>query len=244
MVALNDYLRTCSMGIIFTLPDSLIDQKDFKAYSLVEIGEVDNQHLDRWMDKLVKGVDQEAVNIFLPLVFGSTGSDLLGLRLALHVRCTPSRFQQANIFIYGTESLYKIRRHEFACIFHTEGIDLIDYNFHSLKKCSDQKLQFLTLERIADELAKIHLEVPKHIYDNHSIANIWGMYRMLTIAQIDPSTIESLNTDRNQLHNIYFKWLLSKNAGAKVVNEEVVEVKKRFTERLSGLKILGKIDLK
>ncbi|WP_316832951.1 hypothetical protein [Pedobacter aquatilis] len=232
------------MGIIFTLPDSLIAQADFKEYLFVEIEEVDHQHLDQWMDKMIKRLDKDAVNIFLPLVFGSTGTDLLGLRLAMHIRCTSSPFQCANIFIYGTESLNKIREHEFACLFQTAGTALIDYNFHTLKKFAQQVSPTISRDQLAMVMGKIHLEVPKNYYDSHSIANIWGMHRLLELAQIAPSSVASLNSKKNQLYNIYFKWLLVKNSDSKIINDEVVEVKKQYAQRLSGLKIIRKIDLK
>lgn len=214
MLALNDNWRNYNMGIIFILPDSLIAQDGFKDYTLVEIGEVDHEHLDQWMDKIVKQVKQEAVNVFVPLVFGGTGTDLLGLRLGMHIRCTQSPSQCANIFIYGTESLNKIRHHEFACLFQTSGTALIDYNLHTLQKFARQALPVVSMDELAKEMGKIHLEVPKNHYDNHSIANIWGMHRILEMAGVEMSDIESLNTERNQLYNIYFKWLLTKNASS------------------------------
>jgi hypothetical protein len=226
------------MGVIYTISDSLIDQKDFPEYTLVEIGDVDHENLDRWMHHLIQDLNVQAINIFLPLVFGSTGSDLLGLRLALHIRTTQSSFQNANIFIYGTESLYKIRQYEFACIFKTKGIALIDYNFHKLKENSTTGQSLLNLGEIASEMGKIHLEVPRNYFDNHSIANIWGMYRMLEMAQIDYTSINSMNSEKNQLHNIYFKWLLAKNLNLPIVKDEILTVTKQSTKSLSELKTM------
>lgn len=212
MAISNDNLKQYRMGMIFRLRDSLIDERDFPDMKFVEIGQVDDENLDRWMDNLIRSIDGYTGPIFLPLAFGSTWSDFLGLRLAMHIRCTPSSFQLSNIFIYGTEQLYSFRHHEFACMVNSKGIEVIEYNFHALKQASKLTTATLSQEELDDEMSKIYLDVPTNYHDNHSIANIWGMHRILAIAGIPAYEIKSLQAERNQLCNIYFKWLLTKNA--------------------------------
>ena len=231
------------MNVIFTITHLLIEKNDFEKCNIIELGDVDHLALDNWFDNLVKKIPGEPVNILFPLMFGGLSSDLLGLRLALHIRTTPSPFAHANLFIYGTESLYKIRQNEFSCIFSTRGVELVDYNLHVLRQCEAKTERMLTSADLPAELGKMNLKVPTNHFDNHSIANIWGMYRILELAEMATDNIESLRRAKGQLHDIYFKWLMAKNAGEKIVNEEVIEVKKQYAQRLSGIKILGKIKL-
>ena len=231
------------MDVIFTTPDLLIEQDDFENCKVIQLSNPDYLELDKWLDGLVKEIPGAPVNILFPLMFGGLASDLLGLRLALHIRCSPSPFAHANLFIFGTESLYKIRGHEFSNIFATRGIELVEYNHDRLQRCIAADKTLMAAEDLPTELDKMRLAVPTNHYDSHSIANIWGMYRILELAELPSSSIASLTAGKSQLHDIYFKWLIAKNAVSKVVNEEVVEVKRQYAERLTGLKIMGKIKL-
>jgi len=209
-------------GIIFIDNGSLINKFDFPEYEIFPLDFFGNRELDEWMNNLVFGIPSKGVNIFIPLSIGLSLSDFLGLRLAIHIRTTPTPNQLSNIFIY---------------------VSLIDNNLHTLMKHSLVEARALNQVELISELGKIQLKIPADLYDSHSVGNTWGMYRMLEIEGIAPVKIKSLSIRKNKLNNIYFKWLIAINATKELKNEEVTEVKRAYSAKLPGLTILRKIDL-
>lgn len=230
-------------GIIFIDNGSLINKFDFPEYEIFPLDFFGNRELDEWMNNLVFGIPSKGVNIFIPLSIGLSLSDFLGLRLAIHIRTTPTPNQLSNIFIYGTESLVSIISDDYSLILRTKGVSLIDNNLHTLMKHSLVEARALNQVELISELGKIQLKIPADLYDSHSVGNTWGMYRMLEIEGIAPVKIKSLSIRKNKLNNIYFKWLIAINATKELKNEEVTEVKRAYSAKLPGLTILRKIDL-
>ncbi|MBK7695399.1 MAG: hypothetical protein IPI30_14055 [Saprospiraceae bacterium] len=72
--------------------------------------------------------EKEYDNIFLPLCFGQTLSDYNGLRLATHIRCTPTKNQLKRIFIYGFVGIDYLLEHEYFNILKTKNIQLVSYS--------------------------------------------------------------------------------------------------------------------
>jgi hypothetical protein len=101
----------------------------------------------------------------------------------------------------------------------------------------------LNIDSLSQEMSKLKLNIPANLFDNHSIANIWGMYRLLELDGIQFENIETLKNKRNSLNNVYFKWLMAKNEAAELITEEVIKVRKTYAEQLPGPKIVGKIEL-
>ena len=230
-------------GIIFTDNGSLINEFDFPEYEILPLDYFQNRELDEWMHNLVFGIPSKGVNIFIPLSIGLSLSNFLGLRLAIHVRTTPTPNQLSNIFLYGTESLESIISDDYSLILRTKGVSLIDNNLHTLMKHSLVEERVLNQVELISELGKIQLKIPADLYDSHSVGNIWGMYRMLEIEGIELIKIKSLSSRKNKLNNIYFKWLIAINATSELKTEEVAEVKRAYSAKLPGVTILGKIDL-
>ncbi|MFZ4412018.1 MAG: hypothetical protein ACOYOV_02960 [Bacteroidales bacterium] len=231
------------IGLIYKNKESLVQLKDFSDYKIIDLDKIDYESLDDWMHNLVIDIEDLQNNIFIPLSFGSILSDFLGLRLALHIRTSATNNQCSNLFLYGTESMESIIQNDFSLILRTKGVFLIDYNLIELKHFAAIKDIILNKIDLKGELGKIHLKVPANLYDNHSVANIWGMYRLLELEEIDPMTINSIVTQKNKLNSIYFKWLLAKNKTEELVTEEVKEIKRNYSVQLPGINIKGKIDL-
>jgi hypothetical protein len=230
-------------GIIFKTKKSLIELGNFPGYQLKIIDDIVYHELDEWMNDIVKSIENSCVNIFIPLCFGSILSDYLGLRLAVHFRTSMTKNILSNIYLYGTESIETVLSNEYSLIFKTKGVFLIDYNLSVLQKYAETKDVILDKSELINELDKLQLKVPGNLYDNHSVANIWGMYRLLELEGINPTLIKSLSIKKNNLNNIYLKWLLAKNSNLKLITSEVQTVRAEYHERLAGPKILGKIDL-
>ena len=180
-------------------------------------------------------------NIFLPLCFGNSLSDYNGLRLAAHIRCTESPNQLSNIFIYGFVSMDYLIENEYFNILRTKNVKLIPFSKKSFKYFAEKPKNPFLKDELPFEISKLKLNIPKDFEDNHSIANIWGMYRLI---ELDGKSIKDFDSliNRKDLSNIYFKWLIAKYK-VDLVSEEIKEVRKAYAPKLPGPKLLGKIDL-
>lgn len=235
-------------NIVFKRESSIVNSKDFHEAMVSEIS-ISNlfSNIDVKMHEFIeeKLSGQKYVNIFIPLSFGASYSDFLGLRLAFHIRTTPLMNQCSNIFIYGTEDITNISKYnELYTILFSKGVKLIEYNLEIFKKYISINEIILSKKELITELSKLNLKCPDNFYDNHSISNIWGMFRILELEGIDFKEIKSLNDQKEKLMSIYFKWILAKNKNNGIVDAEIEEVKKKYNHiTLPGPKILGKIDL-
>lgn len=224
-----------------------INSFDFSNIIIKDILVDVDTSIDCWMDNFVKQNLQieEYTNILIPLSFGNILSDFLGLRLALHIRTTVTINQQKNIFIYGTESISSLMYHDFFSILKTKGISLVDYNLADLKNRLKTEEVVLKLDDIPKELEKVELKIPDHMIDSHSVANIWGMYRLLELAALNFNDNEIFNKE-DQL-NIYFKYLNCKNHQLIAHDKEVKEInevhKIQFEDLRNKIKNAQKIDL-
>ncbi|MFV0230111.1 hypothetical protein OBJ94_06760 [Empedobacter falsenii] len=180
---------------------------------------------------------EEYKTIYLPISLGSVLSDFNGLRLATHIRCTSTLNQLTPIVIYSNIDLSYLLGNEYFNILNTKNIFFVNYMIDSF----DLNIKPFTIEDLTSEIAKIKLEVPKDYYDNHSIANEWGIYQLARNANIPINNVEGF--DQKKLETIYFKWLITKNNLLKPIEEEVKVEQKIYTDKLSGLKVKGKIDL-
>ncbi|WP_313103139.1 hypothetical protein [Empedobacter sp.] len=180
---------------------------------------------------------EEYKTIYLPISLGSVLSDFNGLRLATHIRCTSTLNQLTPIVIYSNIDLSYLLGNEYFNILNTKNIFFVNYMIDSF----DLNLKSFTIEDLPSEMAKLKLEVPKDYYDNHSVANEWGIYQLARNANIPISNVEGF--DQKKLETIYFKWLIAKNNLLKPIEEEVIVEQKKYSEQLSGLKVLGKIDV-
>jgi CheY-like chemotaxis protein len=147
----------------------------------------------------------EYENVFIPLCFGPTLSDYNGLRLATHIRCTSTKNQLKPIFIYGFVDYTFLIENEYFDILKTKNVFLIGYS----KKCFEDALNIeisdLTIDFLSQEIKKINLKIPSNYEDNHSIANVWAIYRWSQIIGANDENIEKITELQNS--NLYFKYL-------------------------------------
>jgi len=233
-------------SIVFTSPQYEISQTDFVGAVVSHLDNVDSLNIDDWITQtIIDKLDKDPyTNIIIPLSFGQSAIEFLGLRFALHIRTQMNFMNQcANIFLYGTESIGSLIDNDFFTILITKGVILIDYNKHLINEHIKIVERILSKELLLSELNKIHLCMPTNLYDNHSIANIWGMYRLLELDGINYDQVDSLKAKKNSLNNYYFKWLLAKHEDEKLVTEEVKASRYKYIQQSLELKILGKIDL-
>lgn len=157
----------------------------------------DNNTSDEKIHKIIieELNEKEYDNIYIPLCFGSILSDFNGLRLATHIRCTSTKNQLKNIFIYGVVSYEEMISHECFDILKTKNVFYIDYDKKALQDAEKKETFPFLEEELPNELSKVKLIAPK---DNHSITNDLTIYRWATYMKYD-SVKEKTNK------NLYFK---------------------------------------
>lgn len=166
----------------------------------------DKNVTDKELDELTKEwfSNEEYDAIFIPLCFGHTLSDYMGLRLAMHIRLTATSCRYKHIFIYGEESINDISHNTCFDILKSTGVSLIRCDYDSMMHALSYRKP-LTEEIFVKELNRIHIEIPTNIGDNHSVTNKWGIYRWSLVLDGDDDEINKNNEDI--YCSLYFKYL-------------------------------------
>jgi flavodoxin len=196
-----------------------------------------NEKIYEWLN------DTKYDNIFLPLCIGNILSDYSGLRLATHIRCTLSLNQLSRIYIYGFVGIEYLVQNEYFNILKTRNIHLLPFSKKAFFDAVNIQEESITIDQLPNEMKKLKLDVPSNYFDSHSIGNIWGMYRLLELEDIDFKSIISLNNERNNLNNLYFKYLQTINKTRNLVDETVKSSRSDYLVTLQRPKIIGKINL-
>jgi CheY-like chemotaxis protein len=149
--------------------------------------------------------ENEYDNIFLPLCFGQTLSDFNGLRLAAHIRCTPTKNQLKKIFIYGFVGIDYLLEHEYFNILKTKNIQLVSYSKIAFGNAANTYFDSFKPEELSKEIKKLKLDTPLNYADSHSIANEWAIYRWAFSIKASDYDIEKIAQKVNS--QIYFKYL-------------------------------------
>jgi hypothetical protein len=132
-------------------------------------------------------------------------------------------------------------QNEYFSILKTKGVELVDYSKKAFQYVVSLKSTPLKLHELPKELNKLELQPPKKYFDNHSIANVWGVYQMARNANIAIEEIEGF--EKEKLNNLYFKWLIVKNRLDEPIPDKQQQIQRQYAEILPGIKVLGKIDL-
>lgn len=163
-----------------------------------------SEKLNEWLS------ETEYDNIFLPLCFGRTLSDYNGLRLATHIRCTPSKNQLKRIFIYGFVGLDYLIDHEYFNILKTKNVELVPNSKKAFELAANKNFEPLKPEELSKEIQKLKLDPPLNYADSHSIANEWAIYQWAKTIGCD-QTDELTKVFKNVQANLYFKYLRTIN---------------------------------
>jgi CheY-like chemotaxis protein len=159
-----------------------------------------SEKLDEWLNIT------EYDNIFLPLCFGKVLSDYNGLRLATHIRCTPTINQSKRIFIYGFVGLDYLIENEYFNILKTKNIQLVSYSKKAFEIAANLDFENLKPEELSKEIKKIKLDPPLNYADSHSIANECAIHQWAKTIGCNENE-ELTRVFRNVQYNLYFKYL-------------------------------------
>jgi hypothetical protein len=217
-VNINDPLIGCVLQTIFSDTDHEFTVK-----------------INEWLNEKIYD------NIFIPLCFGNTLLDYNGLRLACHIRCSLSKNQTTRIFIYGVVGADYLIHNDYFNILKTKNTSLISLSKKAIGEAALKPHEHFSKEELPGELAKLKLDVPQNYYDNHAIANEWGIYQMARNANINIKDI--IGFDIEKMNSLYFKWLITKNNLHEGILEEQKKQQREYLVKIEGPKILGKIEL-
>ena len=142
--------------------------------------------------------------IFLPLCFGDSLSDYLGLRLAMHIKFSDTPNKYVPIIIYGEVNIFELQNNDCFDILKMTGVYLSSSAPRSLVDVSKKTVP-ISAELYRKELEKIHLPIPSNIGDNHSISNRWGVYRWSQVLDDTDEIIEKISFEI--INSLYFKYL-------------------------------------
>lgn len=199
IISKNLFIRTTSIFVQNAISGA-IEGKLFNDVSDDKFSEKVNE----WLS------ETEYDNIFLPLCFGSTLSDYNGLRLATHIRCTPSKNQLKRIFIYGFVGLDYLVDHEYLNILKTKNVELVPYSKKAFEVAANKKFEPLKPEELSKEIQKLKLDPPLNYADSHSIANEWAIHQWAKTIGCD-ETDELAKIFQNVETNLFFKYLRTTN---------------------------------
>ncbi|MBK6354610.1 MAG: hypothetical protein IPF46_14740 [Saprospiraceae bacterium] len=150
--------------------------------------------------------EKEYDNIFLPLCFGQTLSDYNGLRLATHIRCTPTKNQLKRIFIYGFVGIDYLLEHEYFNILKTKNIQLVSYSKRAFGTAANNCFDTFKPDEFSKEIKKLKLDPPLNYADSHSIVNEWAIHQWAKTIGCN-ETQELRKVFQNVHYNLYFKYL-------------------------------------
>ena len=142
--------------------------------------------------------------IFIPLCFGYSLSDYLGLRLAMHIRFTDTPNKYMPLIIYGEAKLEEIQNCDCFDILKMAGVYYTSAQSRLLIDVS-KKAEAVSPDVFRMELKKIHIQIPSNIGDSHSIANKWGVYRWSIALDDTDDVIEKISSDI--INSLYFRYL-------------------------------------
>lgn len=176
--------------------------------------ECDDTSLSNCIQQDLKTTKYDA--IYVPLCFGETLSDFMGLRLAMLIRCSKSANKLTTIVIYGEAAYQDMITNECFDILKMPGVYYIHSDFHSFAGILPL-LSEISEAEYNTGLSNIHLNIPSDIGDNHSVANKWAIHRWAHALNISNET--DFNSVEDKVTNsLYFKYLNSLNSFKKNIS--------------------------
>lgn len=145
--------------------------------------------------------------IYIPLCFGNTLSDFLGLRLAMHIVFSKTENRFSHIYICGDTTFSEICRNECFDVLKIKSVKITKFDAESLRKTFNN-ISKLTEEEINHSINSVNLSIPWNLGDNHNVANVWAIYRWCEMLDWKEKTPDIL--DSKLTKSLYFKYLCAK----------------------------------
>ncbi|WP_343692621.1 hypothetical protein [Chitinophaga sp.] len=154
--------------------------------------------------------------IFIKISLSYNSLELLGIRLAYHIRLSGNNLiEKLPIVFIGEESLDELLiLSELSDIFSTRGIYLIKENTKFVKQIFDSTHLYPGIKEIKQFIERINVSPPANYSTHHSITNEWGIFRLSQLFKLDDeirNNIDKALEKCSALHSLYFKFLRAKS---------------------------------
>lgn len=148
--------------------------------------------------------------VFVPLCFGETLSDFLGLRFAMLIRLSDTPNRLTPIVIYGEATYSDLLHNDCFDILKMPGVFYVGYGYKDIVGISSS-LRDISYDEYANGIRNLRLSIPTNIGDNHSVSNQWAIYRWTEMFDWNDRVPEIL--DKSFLDSLYFKYLYARFGG-------------------------------
>lgn len=191
----------------------------------------DKDITDQDLDGLVNDwfIETKYDRIYIPLCFGNSLSDYMGLRLAMHIRLTSTPNQKTPIFLYGVATYEEMKQNYCFDILKTSSVRLIGCDNESFFASIRSEMPECDL---AKEIKFIHLDLPSNI-GSHSLANQWGASVLGRAANVEYDISAEV---QEAMKSLYFKNALFQTSLTE--GDEVTLSKKAESIESKGRRIL------
>lgn len=147
--------------------------------------------------------------VFVPLCFGETFSDFLGLRLAMLIRLLDTPNKCTPIVIYGEATYSDLLHDDCFDILKMPGVYYVGYGYKKIMEITSS-LRDISDNEYSNGIGNLRLKIPTNVGDNHGVSNQWAIYRWAEMFNwsehpeiLAPSFLNSL----------YFKYLHARYGG-------------------------------
>jgi len=173
-------------------------------------------------ENILSKIPHDADMIFIKDNLFSNYLELLGLRVAYHIRLSKELKERRFLPIVMISNLdaYSLNKLDnMANILFTKNIFLIENTQEAIKNAQDLYFTNLSTEEYQSKfLQKIEVEQPKDYLSHHSIANKWSMYRWAEYLNVHTPDVEHIRD--NIASMLYYKYL-----------QEVFPIQKSFFDK-------------
>lgn len=147
--------------------------------------------------------------VFVPLCFGETLSDFLGLRFAMLIRLLDTPNRLTPIIIYGEASYSDLLHNDCFDILKMPGVFYVGYSYKDIMGITSS-LRDISDREYSNGIRNLRLRIPTNVGDNHSVSNQWAIYRWTEMFDWNkrPEILE-----QSFLDSLYFKYLYARFGG-------------------------------
>lgn len=194
-----------------------------------------NVELDKYISEiLLPEVNEKNPDvIFIKDALSQQYIDLLGLRVAMHIRFSDSKLKLLPIVILSELTLLSLMKlSPLAEILLTKNVFLVNNTKEDIENFDTKAITPLFDSEYKEKfLDLITIEAPKDYLTHHDIANEWSIYKW---AQTLAVSSDSIKENKEKIHNmLYFKYLAAKD------NIDVFDIEKLKTKFENGGKIVS-----
>lgn len=166
--------------------------------------------------------------LYIPLCFGSTLSDYIGLRLAMYIRFSNKCVNQNTpIMLYGPiQGVSDILGNDCFDAIKLPNVKVLPLDYNKIRNSAKS----YEIDNIKDfDLNSISVPIPSKYNDNHSIANIWALLRWKDLFYWGEDVPEIILNDLTK--TLYFKYIEMKYGV-----HDIIKNKEKITPNIPNLK--------